>query len=201
MIDVYSRFVVAKSRTNKRMETIMKSVKEMIEEIGDYPENLNCDNQFNVPSFTKFFSEHGTKLWFSQPEQPYKNAVIEIFWRTLALLLQIMRSGTKNFNWVKELPNAIKNYNTTFHRTLQATPEEVFEGKKENPVERKVVESVLKKGDKVRVKSSIYPSFLSTPPFADLTVKLTPRTSFYKINREKFYGVTPIVITLRLLYD
>ena len=56
MIDVYSRFVVARPLTNMRMNTIMSSVKEMIDELGDYPKNLNCDNQFNVPAFTKFFS-------------------------------------------------------------------------------------------------------------------------------------------------
>ena len=92
-----------------------------------FPQDLNCDNQFNVPSFTKFFSEHGTKLYFSQPEQSHKNAIIERFWITLSLLLQRMRSGIKNFDWAKELPNAIKNYNTTFHRTLKATPQEVFD--------------------------------------------------------------------------
>ena len=37
-----------------------------------YPENMNLDNQFNVPAFANFFTEQGTKLWFSQPEQPHK---------------------------------------------------------------------------------------------------------------------------------
>ena len=51
-----------------------------------------------------------------------------------------MRTGVKSFDWVKELPNVIKNYNTTYHRTLKVTPQEVFEGKKDNTVEKKVVE-------------------------------------------------------------
>ena len=68
------------------------------------------------------------------------------------MLLQRMRGGIKNFDWAMELPNAIKDYNSTFHKTLKATPEEVFEGEKDNPVEKKVVESVLKKGMRVRIK-------------------------------------------------
>ena len=64
-----------------------------------------------------------------------------------------MRSGIKNFDWAKALPDVIENYNNTYHRSIKASPNEVWEGKKENPIERKIVESVLKKGDKVRIKT------------------------------------------------
>jgi transposase InsO family protein len=109
----------------------------MIVELGGFHKNLNCDNQFNVPAFRNCFSKQGTKLWFSQPEQPLKNAIIERFWITLALLIQRMRTGVKSFDWAKELPNVINNYNTTYHITLKATPHEVFEGKKYIQLKRK----------------------------------------------------------------
>ena len=64
-----------------------------------------------------------------------------------------MRHGIKNFDWPKALPDAIENYNTTFHRSIKASPIELIEGKKDSPIERKVVESVLKKGMRVRVKT------------------------------------------------
>jgi hypothetical protein len=124
----------------------------MGEKTIQYPENINGDRQFDVPAFTKFFTEHGTKLWFSEPEQPHKNASIERFWRALALLLQRMRVATKNFDWVKSLPKAMENYNSNIHNSLHASPIEVLTEEKDNQVERKVVESVLKKGDKVRIK-------------------------------------------------
>ena len=100
-IDVYSRYAICRPLTNMRMGTIMEKLKEMFEELGGVPENINADNQFNVPEFTDFFTKNGTNLWFSQPDQPHKNAVIERFWRTLALLLQRMREGIKNFDWPK----------------------------------------------------------------------------------------------------
>ena len=167
LIDVYSRFVVARPLTNMRMSTILSNLKEMCENLSQsgskpkqagskkvkYPENMNLDNQFNVKPFVDFFTEQGTKLYFSQPSQPHKNALIERFWRTLALLLQRMRHGIKNFDWPKALPDAIENYNTTFHRSIKASPLELIEGKKDSPIERKVVESVLKKGMRVRVKT------------------------------------------------
>jgi len=63
-----------------------------------------------------------------------------------------MRTGFKNFDWAKALPDVVDNYNKTFHRTIKATPNEVWEGEKKNPIERKVVETVLKKGMHVRIK-------------------------------------------------
>ena len=92
LIDVYSRFVIARALTNMKMSTILTNLKEMCEELSKasgskkvkYPENMNLDNQFNIPAFTNFFTKQGTKLWFSQVDQPHKNAIIERFWRTLS---------------------------------------------------------------------------------------------------------------------
>ena len=69
----------------------------------DFPK-ISIVITFNVPEFTDFFTKKGTNLWFSQPSQPHKQALIERFWGTLALLLQRMREGIKNFGWVKALP-------------------------------------------------------------------------------------------------
>jgi transposase InsO family protein len=155
VIDVYSRYASCRALTNMRMETIMEKLKDILDNdfSEHYPKNINCDNQFNVTEFTDFFTNQGTNLWFSQPEQPHKNAIIERFWRTLALLLHRMREGIKNFDWPKALPDVIENYNETYHKTLKAKPIDVLEGKKDNPVERKVVDSVLKKGMRVRIKA------------------------------------------------
>ena len=72
---------------------------------------------------------------------------------TLAKILERMRTGIKNFDWTEALPDVIENYNNTVHRIIKATPNEIWEGKKENPIERKVVESSLKKGDRVRIQT------------------------------------------------
>jgi hypothetical protein len=55
----------------------MEKIKEMFEnDFGEYPENINCENQFDVPEFRNFFTQNGANLYFSQPDQPHKNAVI-----------------------------------------------------------------------------------------------------------------------------
>ena len=63
-----------------------------------------------------------------------------------------MRTGTKQFDWVKALPDVLANYNTKWHTSIKALPLELIQGKKDNPIERKVVESTLKKGDRERIK-------------------------------------------------
>jgi hypothetical protein len=134
------------------METIMEKLKYIFKEFDGIPENINADNQFNVPEFIDYFTEKGTNLWYSQPDQPHKNDVIERLWRTLVLLLQMMRQGIKNFDWVKALPDAVNNYNTFWHRSIKGKPISILEGRNENPIERKVVQSVFKNGMKVRIK-------------------------------------------------
>jgi predicted RNA-binding protein YlqC (UPF0109 family) len=116
------------------------------------------NNQFNVKHIVDDFTEHESHIYLSQPEQPHKNAVIERFWRTLALILQRARTAIKNFDWVKALPAIMKNYNSTYHIVLKASSLQVLEGKKENHVERKVFKTVLEKNDRVRVnrKKTIY---------------------------------------------
>ena len=128
------------------MDTIMTKLKEIFDEFGEYPKNINCDQQFDKKEFIDFFTSKGTKLWFSEKNQPHKNSLIERFWRTLSLILQRARNAIKNFDWVKELPNVVDNYNNTWHRTLNATPKQVIEGKKENPVKPKFVESQIESG-------------------------------------------------------
>jgi hypothetical protein len=73
VIDVYTRYAARRPLTNIRMGTIMEKLKEIFDDSFSvyYPENINCDNQFNVPEFTDFFTKKGTNLWFSQPDQPH----------------------------------------------------------------------------------------------------------------------------------
>ena len=43
--------------TNMRMDTIMDDLKDMFEnDFGDYPENINCDNEFNNKEFIDYFT-------------------------------------------------------------------------------------------------------------------------------------------------
>jgi hypothetical protein len=40
----------------------MEKLKEIFDDLGGYPENINCDNQFNNKEFVDFFTSKGTRL-------------------------------------------------------------------------------------------------------------------------------------------
>ena len=83
--------------------------------------------------------KHDVKFKFSDPEDIQKNSIVERVNRTIAGLLQKWRTATKNRDWVKVLPDIIKNYNNTKHRTIKAIPEKVFNGKAKSRQDIKIV--------------------------------------------------------------
>jgi hypothetical protein len=83
-IDVYSRYVFVEKLKNKLEETVLKAFLKIIERVGK-PNNINVDMgaEFIYSSFKNFCLDNSIKLWYSNPEQDNKNAIIERFHRTL----------------------------------------------------------------------------------------------------------------------
>ena len=153
VIDVYSRKVACRAMTQHDEETVIKNLRDIFDnDFKGIPDNINCDNEFTYLDRYDFLQ--GTRKWFSLPHERIKNSIIERFWRTLALLLARMREGHKGglFDWVKALPNAVENYNSTWHRSINTTPNAIWEGIKTNPIEPKMLEGQFKKGMHVRIK-------------------------------------------------
>ena len=86
---MYSRYAVCRPLTNLKVETLINAMKSIFDEFeditGERPKNINADNEFNNHKFNEYFTEQNIHPWFSQPDQLHKNAIIERFWRTLAL--------------------------------------------------------------------------------------------------------------------
>lgn len=151
IIDVYSRFVQAAALTNREIPTIMTAIEKIFKVMG-YPININCDNEFNTETFNKFAQKHDIIVHYCQPDEINKNAIVERFNRTLAMLLQKWRIGTKQYNWQKVLPDIIKNYNNTYHSTVKNTPQKIWDGKATNMQTRVYLLPTFSIGDQVRLK-------------------------------------------------
>jgi len=152
-IDVYSRYVQCRAMTNRSLPTIMDNFKSIIENMGN-PKNINADNEFNKGAFKTYCKENDIKTWYSQPDEPNKNAIVERFHRTLASLIQKWRIATGRYDWNKILPKIEYNYNHSFHKSLGATPYDVFNGNAVNKGElrdNKQNTGHFKVGDKVRI--------------------------------------------------
>jgi hypothetical protein len=67
-------------------------------------------------------------------------------------MIQRWRQSTKGNEWFKVLPELVGNYNNSFHRTIQAKPIDLWEGRAESKQKIIVVDSKLKEGDIMRIK-------------------------------------------------
>jgi transposase InsO family protein len=99
---------------------------------GIYPKHVNCDNEFATNAFIDFCKKNNITLHTSEPHEPYKNAIVERFNRTLALRIQKWRESTGQTDWTTVLPDILQGYNESWHRTIQATPQDVWDGKDQN---------------------------------------------------------------------
>ena len=87
VIDVYSRYLQAIPLTSRKFDVIMKKLVKLFEKIG-YPKNINVDNEFNTNEFNKFVDDHNIKVYYSDPNEINKNAIVERCNRTIASMLQ-----------------------------------------------------------------------------------------------------------------
>ena len=138
VIDVHSRYLQVEPLTSRYLSKIVEALDNICKRMG-YPKVISCDNEFNKNLIYEFGRKHDVEFKFSDPEDIQKNSIVERVNRTIAGLLQKWRTATKNRDWVKVLPDIIKNYNNTKHRTIKAIPEKVFNGKAKNRQDIKIV--------------------------------------------------------------
>jgi hypothetical protein len=150
VIDVHSRYASARAMTNRRMETILEKFMDILEEM-EPPEKLQCDNEFNKTEFNELLETLDISVRYSQPEEINKNAIIERWNGTLALLLQKVRITTKRYDWYNYLSDCVYNYNHTIHSTTKQKPVDIWKNKAKNEQQLVVLENNFKKGDKVRI--------------------------------------------------
>lgn len=150
VIDVHSRYASARAMTNRRMETILENFKDILKEMGA-PDKLQCDNEFNKIEFNELLKKSNISVRYSQPEEINKNAIIERWNGTLALLLQKVRITTKRYDWYNYLSDCVHNYNNTKHSTTKQKPIDIWENRARNEQKLVVLEHSFKIGDKVRI--------------------------------------------------
>lgn len=156
-IDVHSRYAAARAMTNRNAPTIKQHLESIFDEMG-YPQNINCDQEFSQAAVLRnWLMSKDITLWVSETDQPYKNAIVERFNRTLAELLQRWRtSATGLRHWFKVLPEILYNYNHTRHSTTKETPHNVFTKQRTSKQIPQLLSSKamsLKVGDMVRVRT------------------------------------------------
>jgi hypothetical protein len=90
-IDVHSRkaFIVPMASSNSKRRTgaqIMAAMEVVTKEMGDPPQNINADQEFNRQPMLDWYKEHKITTHFSEPTQLHKNAVVERLHKTIKQL-------------------------------------------------------------------------------------------------------------------
>ena len=151
VVDVYTRYAMCSALTNMKIDNIISHLKEIIK-VNGKPNNITCDNQFNNTLFNEFAEKEDIKMFYTQPDEINKNAIVERFNKTLAMRLQQWRTSTKRYDWYKVLHSIVKNYNNTYHRTIKHTPQEIWNEEEYNDQDIINKQSTFKVNDKVRIK-------------------------------------------------
>ena len=114
------------------------------------PKNINFDlgSEFIDKRMINYCEKNGIEIWYSSPEQDNKNAIIERFHRTLRnLILKYKMASSKPY--IHVLPQLIRNYNNSYHKTIQDTPANIWKGINKNNQPIKRIYYDFEVGDKV----------------------------------------------------
>lgn len=149
IIDIYSRYLIARPMTNREMTTIIKNFTDMIDEIGP-PFKLQCDNEFNKKMFIDLLKDYNIEARFTDPYEQFKNPIVERVNGTIQTLLQRLRIITNDKYWYKFLDDAVYNYNHSIHSTTHHKPIDIWNGKFSNEQNYTDVKYKLQEGDKVK---------------------------------------------------
>ena len=181
-IDVFSRFIMARPMKTKTSEETLANVESIMNENG-FCKNLNVDMglEFNNSEFNDFCNANNIEVWFSNPEQDNKNAIVERFHRTFRkLILRYVVSSGKPY--IDEIPTLIYNYNSTYHNTIQALPIDIWNGKSKNNQTYNRVQYPFKVGDNVRylLKKKLFEKASSTKTYSEIhTIESIDKNAFY----------------------
>ncbi len=89
------------------------------------PRIIKGDQQFARKEIIDFLDKYNIDTQFTSAYELNKNPIVERFNQTLARNINKYRQATKNKKWYEYLDTIVKNYNNTYHKTIQHTPEKV----------------------------------------------------------------------------
>jgi hypothetical protein len=153
-------------------DTLVTAIDKVFKKMG-IPKNVNSDQEFSRPlAVQRYFQDKGVTHHISETDEINKQAIVERFNRTLALLLKRWRDGTGRKDWHNVLDDLVDNYNKSYHRTLKGRPIDVWNGDAENKqtpihmfeaeievgdlVRLKLVRDIFSKGDSTKYSEEVY---------------------------------------------
>lgn len=124
-VDLFSRFAYSRALKTKSAKEVADAFKSILDEIKEPVSSIRTDNgsEFISAEWKKITADRNIKHIFSLPALPQSNGAIERLNGVLKRQIKKNVSQNDTYDWVEDLPNIIKRYNTTFHRIINTTPE------------------------------------------------------------------------------
>lgn len=125
VINVFSKFVWCKPVKNKKGQEITAAMKEILTKIKSVPKNMQTDmgKEFYNKDFKGLMEK--LKINHYSTYSNLKASVVERVNRTLKTLIWKKFSLQGNYKWLDILPEIVKKYNNTKHRTIGCKPVDV----------------------------------------------------------------------------
>lgn len=125
VIDTFSKKAYAHPLKTKTGRDVTKAMKSVLDSINRHVKNLHVDmgREFYNAEMSKLLEQRRVNRYSTFTTK--KAAIIERFNRTLKKKLYQQFSLNGNYKWVDILPDLIREYNTTRHRTINMPPNDV----------------------------------------------------------------------------
>ena len=160
-IELYSRYAWALPLKTKNGNEVATVLKRLFDSMKEKPKKLWSDrgSEFYNPQVKRLLQQENIEIYSTRGIT--KNSVIERFNRTLRENLEKVFQRNRNLNWIDNIQDVVRKYNSTKHSAIEAKPVDVYQGK----VKAKAIDIFpedfnkeinrrpkFKKGDRVRLQ-------------------------------------------------
>ena len=133
VIDVFSKFGWIEPLKNKKGETVAAAFEKLFK-LGRQPRLLWTDKgkEFYNKNVNQLLSKKNIKLYSTENEE--KSSVVERFNRTIKQMMWKMFSANNNTIYIDKIGELLKNYNSSWHRSVRMSPISASDIKNSNQV-------------------------------------------------------------------
>ena len=125
VIHIFSRYAWARPLLNKEAKTVIAAFESILEQGGRRSASLqtNEGKEFDNRHFRTFLNENNMKFFVIHSE--FKASLVERLNRTIKDKMYKYFTFTGSRRWIEVLPQLIKSYNASVHRSIGIAPRDV----------------------------------------------------------------------------
>ena len=159
LIDCFSKMVYASPVKRKNANYMSEAFESIFTKFDKFPNSIITDQglEFYNAAVQGVFRKYGIHHYHTKTKTKWKAAMAERVIRTLKSRMEKYFYKNNSKRWIDFLPQLIRNYNSTPHRTIGMPPDQVTDNNSESIYKRvfgntnlKVIPR-LRKGDIVRI--------------------------------------------------